>query len=162
MFTNISWGNYTTAVVLVLLSWYLFIGLRFYFVELKDILTGKQKFLFRSIGNKGNPEIPSNLDCQESPDIISSQSYVEESDQTFQEIEILLKKMRNVVADAAQGKLLKQEFMDEVGLVLKEYPSIKKSSFRSSISEVIVSECDKLESIHLTQQEAEALWDEKI
>ncbi|MFV8342070.1 hypothetical protein [Flavobacterium sp. XS2P39] len=161
MFTNISWGNYTTVVVLVLLSWYLFIGLRFYFVELKDILTGKQKFLFRSIGNKGNPEIPSNLDYQESPDIISSQSYVEESDQTFQEIEILLKKMRNVVADAAQGKLLKQEFMDEVGQVLKEYPSIKNSSFRSSISEVIVSECDKLESIHLTEEEAEALWDEK-
>lgn len=161
MFTNISWGNYTTVIVLLLLSWYLFIGLRFYFAELKEILTGKQKFQFRSIDNTRNPETASNSGYQESPDSLSSQSHLAESDKTFQEINKLVEKMRNVVVDVAQGKLPKQELVDYLGIVLREYPSVKKSPYRSSVTELIVSECEQLESIYLTQQEVEALWDEE-
>ncbi|MFV8347576.1 hypothetical protein [Flavobacterium sp. ZB4P13] len=155
MFTNISWGNYTIVVVLLGASWYLFVGLKFYFTELKDIATGKRKFQFRSY-----PEIQSNISYQESPDTSSSQSFLTESDQTFQDVDHLVERLKNVVADAAQRKLHQQEFVDYLGLVLTEYPSVKNSPFRSSVSELIVSECDKLESIHLTQQEAEALWNE--
>ncbi|MFV5703022.1 hypothetical protein ACM55F_14210 [Flavobacterium sp. XS2P12] len=156
MFTNISWGNYIVVVVLLGVSWYLFVGLRFYFAEIKDIATGKRKFQFRSY-----PEIPSNSSYQESPDSTLSQSYLTESDQTFKDVDHLVERLKNVVADAAQRKLHQQEFVDYLGLVLIEYPSVKNSPFRSSVSELIVSECDKLESIHLTQQEAEGLWNEK-
>lgn len=156
MFTNISWGNYIVVVVLLGISWYLFVGLRLYFAEIKDIATGKRKFQFQSY-----PEIPSNLGCQESPDSTSSPSFLTESDQTFQDVDHLVERLKNVVADAAQRKLLQQEFVDYLGLVLSEYPSVKNSPFRSSVSELIVSECEKLESIHLNQQETEALWNEK-
>jgi hypothetical protein len=156
MFTNISWGNYIVVVVLLGVSWYLFVGLRFYFADIKDIVTGKRKVQFQSY-----PEIPSELTYQESPDNTPSPSYLTESDQTFQDIDHLVERLKNVVADAAQRKLLQKEFIDYLGLVLTEYPSVKNSPFRSSVNELIVSECDKLESIHLTQQEAEALWNEK-
>jgi hypothetical protein len=156
MFTNISWGNYTIVVVLLGVSWYLFVGLKFYFTELKDIATGKRKFQFRSY-----PEIQSNSSYQESSDTSLSQSFLTESDQTFQDVDHLVERLKNVVADAAQRKLLQQEFVDYLRLVLIEYSSVKNSPFRSSVSELIVSECDKLDFIHLTQQEAEGLWNEK-
>jgi hypothetical protein len=158
MFTNISWGNYIVVVVLLLVSWYLFIGLRFYFDDLKEIVTRKRKLQFRGLGNTNYQDSQSELNDQDSVEVNLFQSEFALSDNTFEEVEELIERLKNVVADATKRKLLKQEFIDYLRLVLREYPSVKKSPFSSSVSELIVSECDKLESISLTQLEAEGLW----
>ena len=161
MFTNISWGNYIVAVVLLLASWYLFVGLRFYFDDIKEIVTGKRKLQFRRLGNTNYQEPQSELNYQNSPEVTSTQSSFGEFDTTFQDVDNLVERLKNVIADAAKRKFHKQEFLDYIKSILREYPSVKDSPFRSSVSELIVSECDKLESITLTQTEAEGLWDEK-
>ena|SRR3970040_689438 len=161
MFTNISWVNYIVVVALLLASWYLFIAFRFYFEEIKDIVTGTWKLQFRGADGKSAEQSQHDLKGPDSPEVSSSQSSFGEFDTTFQDVDALVERLKNVVADAAKRKLLKQEFIDYLRLVLREYPSLKDSPFRSSVSELIVSECDKLESITFTQTEAEGLWDEK-
>ena len=161
MFTNISWGNYIVVVVLLLASWYLFVGLRFYFDDIKGIVTGKRKLQFHRLGKTNYQEPQSELNYQDSPEVTSTQSSFGEFDTTFQDVDALVERLKNVIADAAKKKLHKQEFLDYIKLILKEYPSVKDSPFRSSVSELIVSECNKTESITLTQEEAERLWNEK-
>ena len=158
MFTNISWGNYIVVVVLLLASWYLFVGLRFYFDDIKEIVTGKRKLQFHRLGKTNYQEPQSELNYQNSPEVTSTQSSFEEFDPTFQDVDALVERLKSFIADAAKRKLLKHEFLDYIKLILKEYPSVKDSPFRSSVSELIVSECNKLESITLPQEEAEALW----
>ena len=153
MLKNISWGNYIVVVVLLVASWYLFVGVRFYFADLKDIATGKRKFQFRSF-----PQVQSNFDYREAPDGIPSSLSSIETDQAFQDVEDLVDKLKNLVADALQRKLPKKEFMYYLSLVLNEFPTVKNSPFRSSICELVVSECDKLEMIHVTQQDVDVLW----
>ena len=160
MFTNISWGNYIVVVVLLLASWYLFIGLRFYFDDIKEIVTGKRKLQFHRLGKTNYQEPQSELNYLDF-EITTSESEPAGSDTIFQEVDGLVKRLKNVITDATQRKLIKQEFQDYMRLALTAYPLLRDSPYRSSISELIVSECDKLESIHLTQQEVEALWDEK-
>jgi hypothetical protein len=154
MLTNISWDNYIVVVVLLVASWYLFVGVRFYFADLKDIATGKRKFQFGSF-----PQVKSKLDYREAPDGIPSSLSATETDQTFQDVEDLVEKLKNIVADALQRRLPKKEFLYYLSLVLHEFPTVKNSPFRSSICELVVSECDKLELIHVTQQEVDVLWD---
>ena len=154
MFTNISWGNYIVVVVLLATSWYLFVGLRFYFTELKDLATGEKKFPIRSF-----PQVQSNADYLETPNGIPSSLNETHTDQAFQDVEDLVEKLKNLVADALQRKLPKKEFMYYLSMVLNEFQTVKNSPFRSSICELVVSECDKLERIHLTQQEVDVLWD---
>lgn len=154
MFTNISWGNYVFVVLLLVASWYLFVGLRFYFAEVKSIVAGKRNFQFRSFS-----EVPSNFGYQDSYDSLPSQSQATESDQTFQDVENLVEKLKNLSGDALRRKLPKKEFMYYLSLVFNEFPTVKNSPFRSSICELVVSECDKLELIHVTQQEVDVLWD---
>ena len=161
MFTNISWGNYIVVIVLLLASWYLFVGLRFYFDDIKEIVTGKRKLQFQRLGKTNYQEPQSELNYQNSPEVTSTQSSFGEFDTTFQDVDSLVERLKNVIADAAKRKFHKQEFLDYIKSILWEYPSVKDSPFRSSVSELIVSECDKLESITLTQTEAEGLWDEK-
>jgi hypothetical protein len=52
MLTNVSWSNYSIAVAAVLLVWYLFLGFRFYYEELKQLVSGKQRDKFSFLGNE--------------------------------------------------------------------------------------------------------------
>ncbi|PTS98416.1 hypothetical protein DBR27_14440 [Flavobacterium sp. HMWF030] len=159
MFTNISWGNYIVVIILLLASWYLFVGFRFYFDDLKEIISGKRKLQFRGFENSNYQDPQSELKYQESPEAISDQNSLGEFDTTFQDVDALVGRLKSFIADAAKKKLVKKEFTYYLQLLLREFPSVKNSPFNSSVSELIVSECDKLESITLTQKEAEALWE---
>lgn len=159
MFTNISWGNYIVVVILLLASWYLFVGFRFYFDDLKEVISGKRKLQFRGFENPSYEDSQSELNYHESPEAISEQTSFGEFDTTFQDVDTLVARLKSFIADAAKKKLVQKEFTYYLQLLLREFPSVKNSPFNSSISELIVSECDKLESITLTQKEAEALWE---
>ncbi|WP_394776333.1 hypothetical protein [Flavobacterium sp.] len=159
MFTNISWSNYIVVIILLLASWYLFVGFRFYFDDLKEVLSGRRKLQFRGFENPNYQDPKFELKAQESPEEISEQASFGEFDTTFQDVDALVARLKTFIADAAKKKLVQKEFTYYLQLLLREFPSVKNSPFNSSISELIVSECDKLESINLTQKEAEALWE---
>jgi hypothetical protein len=162
MFTNISWSNYIVVVILLLASWYLFVGFRFYFDDLKQIASGKRKLHFRGFENQDDHDPQAEQNYQESPETISSQTSFGEFDTTFEDVDALVERIKKFIADAAKRKLLKQEFLNYIQLILKEYPSVKDSAFRSSVSELIVNESNTLTSVSITQAEAEGLWNEKI
>ncbi|MBC5862863.1 hypothetical protein [Flavobacterium turcicum] len=164
MFTNISWTNYTIVASLLLASWYLFIAFRFYFEEIKEIVTGSRKFQFSAVNEKSTPQSKHDFKDHEFIDSTSSaaiSSFVA-SDTTFQDVDALVERIKSVIADAINRKILKQELLDYLRLVLEEYPTVKNSPFRSSVSEFIVSESAKIETIDLIQAEVEDLWDDKI
>ena len=158
MFTNISWSNYIVVIVLFTAGWYVFIGLRFYFNDLREIATWKRKLQFRGLQNENFQEPESQLNSQYLPQATSIDSPFEEFDTTLEDVDALVDQLKIVIADAAKTKLSRQEFARHLKLVLAQYPLIKNSPLSSSVSELIVSECGKLEYAVLSQSEAEALW----
>lgn len=158
MFTNISWDNYIVVVILLLVSWYLFVGFRFYFDDLKEMISGKRKLQFRRLGDPNYGDFQSEENDQETPAPISSQPTFGEFDTTFQDVDALVALLKSFIADAAKKKLVKKEFTYYLQLLLREYPSVKDSAFRSSVSELIVTECKTVDAISVTQEEAEGLW----
>jgi len=160
MFTTISWSNYGIVIGGLLLVWYLFVGLRFYREEIKEIVEGKRKLQFRGAIGESNAQSdndPRHLDFEST----TSGAETAASNTIFQEVDGLVKQLKNVITDATQKKLIKQEFEDSMRSALFAYPLLRDSPYRSSVDELIVSECEKQGSILLTQQEVEALWDEK-
>ena len=158
MFTNISWGNYTVVVVPLIACWYLLVGLRFYAEELKDIVTRKRKLQFHGGDDESNVEPDYDLRYLDF-EIATSESAA--SNTIFQEVDGLVKQLKNGIADAIQRKLVKQEFEDHMRFALAAYPLLKDSPYRSSVDKFIVSECEKQGAVLLTEQEVKALWDEK-
>lgn len=157
MYTNISWGNYIIVIVLLLVSWYFFVGLQFYFVEIKEIVTGKWKLQNRRT-----------KDLEIHYDVVQPQTFTDtslqpsfgEPEESIINIDAFVEGLKNVVKEAAQRKLVKTEFQSFLSLLLCEFSSIKNSPFRSSVSEMIISECNKLDFISLSQVEVEELWNE--
>lgn len=157
MFTNISWGNYIFVIVLLLASWYLFIGFRYYLFDITEIVTGKRKLRNHRI-----------KDLEIHYDVVHPQTFTGsskktsfgETEETILDIDAFAEKLKNLVKDASQREVIKSEFIGHLSLLFTEYSSIKNSPFRSSVSELIISECEKLDTISLSHVEVEDLWNE--
>lgn len=159
MLTGISWNNYIVVVVSLSIVWYLFVGLRYYFDDIKDLVTGKRKLQFRGLEGKSILKSDYDFDYQKSDEILNAQVEFETIDPAFNEVEELVTKLKKAITDATQKKLIKSEFEDHLRFLLKEHPLLGNSPFRPSLNELIISEYEKQESVLLTHQEVDALWD---
>jgi hypothetical protein len=158
MLKNISWTDYIIAVAILLAIYYLFVGMRYFSGEIKDLLSGKRKLKFRTAlpDNHG----PYNPDEEQSD--METGSFEKTTDDDFAEVEHLIDRLKAVVADSSRRKLIPQEFKQYLSMVLKEYPSVRYSPIRSSVNELIVSECQKYGAVTLNEDEVELLWKEAV
>src|SRR5690606_1945147 len=119
-----SWTEYFMAIGLLLVIYYLLIGLRYHTNDLKRLLSGERRASDLNVDDFGN-------------DTDNAASENEGSDE-FEEVESLIERLRSVIADAAQRKLVYEEFRHYLRLLFKEYPSIRQAPIRSSVNELVV------------------------
>ena len=156
MLTNISWTDYIIAVAILLAVYYFFVGMRYFFADLKNLVSGKNNLKFMvgisydTIGESIHP-IEKNY-SGESP------AFETTTDDDFAEVEHLIERLKSVIADASGKKLIPQELKQYLHLVLQEYPNIKNSPFRTSINELVASECEKYGAVTLSEEDVEQLW----
>lgn len=159
MFTNISWTDYFITVTILLAIYYLFVGIRFYAGGIKDLLSGKRKLnLKTALYYNSKSEYPSDAEGNIHPEA----SFEETTDKEFTEVEHLIERLKELIADASRRKMIPQEFKQYLSLVLKEYPSVKNSSLRTSVNELIVSECEKYGTVTLTEDEVDLVWKDSM
>ncbi len=158
MLKNISWSDYFIAVAIALTLYYLFIGMRYFSVEIKDLLSGKRKLKLRT----ALPDLNGAYNTTVEEDDHEPGGFEITTDNEFNEVEHLIERLRTVITDASRRKLIPQEFRQYLSMVLKEYPSVKYSPLRSSINELIVSECQKYGAVTLNEDEVELLWKEAV
>ena len=159
MFTNISWTGYLTVVAILLAIYYLYVGVRYFSADLKGLFSERRQLKFKAkISGSTKPKdlpVPGENELETS-------SFEETTDDEFSELEHLIERLKAVIADASRRKLIPQEFKQYLRLVLKEYPTIRYSSLRLSISELIISECEKYGAVALKEAEVELLWKEAV
>jgi len=157
MFTNISWANYILVVTLLLAVWYLFVGMRFYFNDLQNFLVRKRK---------PNPSVDYNEfqndegKVRESFKFTNGQTETSETDILFQEVEELATKVKEAIANASSKNFNREEFIFLLQLTLKEHLHLKGSPFQVALNNLIISECERYGSIHLSAEELLMLWKE--
>ena len=157
MLTNISWTDYIIAVAISLVAYYFFVGMRYFSADLKNLISGKNNLRFM-VGISYDTEESENIQSSEKNYNVENSALETSSDDDFAEVEHLIERLKSVIADASGKKLIPQEFKQYLHLVLQEYPNIKNSPFRSSINELVASECEKYGAVTLSEDEVEHLW----
>ena len=152
MFTNISWTTCILVVILLLAVWYLFIGLRFYFNDLQNLLARKGKRDVE-LTNDENYSTPN-------AEYTSEQTEASDTDSLYHEVENLTRKLKETIADASSKNYHREEFIFLLQLTLKECPHLKGSPYQVAINNLIISECEKYGSLHLSAEEQVMLWKE--
>jgi hypothetical protein len=155
MLKNISWTDYIIAVSIALIIYYIFVAVRYFSDELKELLSGKRKLTVLPYGvpSENSDEVESELDHQ-----VEASGFANTTDDEFTEIEHLIERLKSVIEDASHRKLIPQEFKQYLSMVLKEYPSVRYSPLRSSVNELIISECEKYGAIALSESDVDLLW----
>ena len=156
MLTNISWTDYIIAVAILLAAYYFFVVMRYFFADLKNLISGKSNLKFMV----GIPYDTIGESIQPSEENYNGESPALETtaDDDFAEVENLIERLKSVIADASGKKLIPQELKQYLHLLLQEYPNIKNSPFRTAINELVASECEKYGAVTLSEDEVEQLW----
>ncbi|MFH6946722.1 hypothetical protein [Flavobacterium sp. FlaQc-50] len=125
MIKNVKESGFKDQSILLFASWYLFFGFRFYFDELKEVISGKRKLQFRRFGNAAYQDTEPELMNDDSPELTSNQTSFGEFDTTFEDVDALVTRLKSFITDAAKKKLVKKEFTYYLQLLLREFPSVK-------------------------------------
>lgn len=158
MLQHISWSGYIQAVIVLLILYYFFVGARYFSGEIKALFSGKRKLAFKA----ALPAVNDRYDRDNEPGQQTNNGFEETTDDAFAEVEHLIDRLKTVIADASQRKLVPEELKQYLRLVLKEYPALRYSPLRSSISELIQSECEKHRAVALNEEEVELLWKDAV
>ncbi|WP_281234825.1 hypothetical protein [Flavobacterium gelatinilyticum] len=159
MLNSISWNSYLVAVITLLVLWYLYTGLRYYSSEIKQILSGRKKIGFPSLGKKTKNDFLPSSD-QEDGNPANLNEAFQESFATLDEVKELSERLTGAVSESAELGRAKQEFNNYIRLILSEYPYVKISSLRSNVNNLLAYETKKHPELLLTSTEADELWEE--
>jgi hypothetical protein len=158
MFTNLSWANYLVVVTLLLAIYYTVIGIRFYSIELQHLW-----FRFR----KPTLNFASDKDISES-EFLDMEVAQDSTDNTpeqpiinpIQEIEQLSGQFHEALTRANSELFSKEAFIQLLRPILKFHPFLNDEPIKSSMQDLIISECEKNGTIELSKEEINELWNE--
>lgn len=143
MFQTISWQTYWTTIMILSIGYYLFIYLLYF---RKGLMNGFQNLSAETpitattksfSDNKTDSE---NIDNEERP----AQSCLDEINAFFE-----AKK---------KSKTVKSELLYGLHALVQKYPSLKASSYRNTLSNIMVTQAENICSVHLSADEVKSVW----
>jgi hypothetical protein len=84
----------------------------------------------------------------------------EKTDDTLQKVQELTAALKEIIAQAVDRNLIKEEFIPSLQSLLKKYHFLKISPYLGLINNMIASECEKYGYIQLSAEERVMLWNE--
>ena len=143
MLANISWKDYSIFILVTVCIYYAIVFTVFYKTEIMSIISR-----FNS-GNDGNENNWLVRQSDEEKTIDSN---------TNKAIEQLQNEIIVALQNARTKKLIRDEIMLSLQLVLHNYDSIRQSQSRQLINNYIKDACENMCSISLENEEADRLW----
>jgi hypothetical protein len=161
MLNNISWQSYWTTLALLLAGYYLIIYLLYYRSDFSV------RFRRKTFGGHDFSSVPLFLRERQPSDKVQSSLFDVDSSPEFQRPEVgteeyvLYSCMDELTAffeEAGRRKWVKEELMQVLQNILHKYRSLKASSYKESLSNVVVAQCEQNCSIHLNAEDLVRVW----
>jgi hypothetical protein len=131
MFTQISWGSYITAALVLSACYYLLIGYRYYRNDLLQLISGKK---------------------------VTANQVMEAFDMNNPLVESFSDAIEAFMNAAGKNELDKNTILKSLPILFKKYPASNDTALRESVQNLIINKCKSYCSIHLSDEELSALW----
>jgi hypothetical protein len=158
MLNHLSWTSYFEAVIALLVIYYLFIGVRFYATDIKQLFASGGK----SVAANSLPEQLVFKDVEKPAEGLPEEViYGQENhpDNDIQQTDELISSIKKRVAAASSGKTYAPDrLLPELKAIFTEHRSLKTSPHRQAINEQVVTECERTGVAELTEDEVDQWW----
>lgn len=166
MFNQITWAGYCTALLILLLIYYLCVLVFYFKSEIAQLISGEKK-LFRA-----DSSVKSALHLNERKSNFETLQYISSHDaeNIYQEtgensrtnlfplVHELAQELHHAIQKAGKQNYKKEELIFSLQLLLKGYTELKETNFTQAINDLIAAECQNNCSIPLSEEELKMLW----
>lgn len=144
IFSGISWKGYMAAVIILLILYYLVIGVRYYRKKILDFLTGKGINKRETFGSAP----------------IEKKNHGKEAEHLFARTRELTERIKDTMKIAHAQDYPKYQLLSLIKSLIAEYSEIKTPAITGAVNNAIISESSKYEIYHFKEEELGELWDE--
>jgi hypothetical protein len=131
MFTEITWSSYFVTVLLLFVGYYFIVGYVYYRNDLLQLISTKK----------------------------SRSDIVEAAQSLAPSVQPLSDEVQAFLNEAGKNKIDKEAIIVSLQMLLKKYHYLIDSDNREPIQDLIIDECKSYCSIHLSEEELNAIWD---
>ena len=149
MINSISWASYLYAISIILVIYYVVVLILYFRNDLLDYFVASKARLNRS-------STPQNTEVHNSGTQKSEPNFKTEDEKDS--IQELFSNIQSIVKTAASRNFPKEELLLSLQLRLKHQDGLNDSTLRGIINNNIIEACEHHCSIHLTEEEINALW----
>ncbi|PTS99885.1 hypothetical protein DBR11_11470 [Pedobacter sp. HMWF019] len=153
MLSKISWSQYLTTVLAILVLYYLYVFIRYYASDLQKGPSQRKQPIpdpATSYSNAAEVEEPS----YKSTDMAS-----ENTDDSFEKIELLIEELKQYMEVESKSLLVNDNIAHDLKQIVGKYHSLKYTPYKSAINELILAECSKYGLATLDENDVDGLWE---
>lgn len=159
LLNHLSWTSYLEAVCLLLVIYYLFIGLRYYADDLRRLVNQSAKNVNSTAAipdalHYGGPEEVSYPGTQE----LRKSNPDNRPDDSLSETDSLIGQVKQVILAASGKPFSPAILLPQIKKLLRANPGLRHSPHRPAINELIVAECERTGTALLTEDEVDQWW----
>lgn len=151
------WTVYTVALAAIILIYYTFVGWKYYRRELRSLFKGKTKNRIESssVGDRVKPSESAEPDPVPSDGTGQAATHDEA---LFSQVQALNEYLVTEIEEAHQKDYNKQDLIQMLQMILKEYGVLKGTPFQHKVNRRIDAECAKYGQMHLAEDDKDQLW----
>lgn len=155
MVTHISWTTFGITVLIILVSYYILLGVYCYAAEIGQIIKNKSQ--------TSNPLWVADEEEDFPTSILESTSTEEDTrfqipDDSQENVEILIENLKEGVVFASEHEYQELAYKAHLKSIIQQSAQLKGSVYEPAINEFLIKECEKYGSRTLSEEEVMQLW----
>lgn len=152
MFSNISWFEYLTFIMVSALVYYVFVLFTYYRYDLLQILKAKEDGV--EVEEKFRPKFE--FQQEHAPGIHLKNPYP--SPDISQIIQSFTDETAAYLKEAAKNKVAKENMLFSLGKITHKYPSLASSEFKESLNQFIINQTETYCAMCLNEEDLNKMW----
>ncbi|MDN5287466.1 MAG: hypothetical protein JWR38_3740 [Mucilaginibacter sp.] len=157
MFNHVSWISYLESIIILLLIYYVFIGIRFFSADIRQMLNRLTAPI--SVSQKTSDPL---VYQQDSKAVEAVTTFAGPSDDHYpedmREADNLMAAVKSCISTASDRDCPPETLKSQIQRLFQLHHVLKSSPHRSAINEWIVSECERTGTAGLTEEEVDQWW----
>lgn len=159
MFTSKPWAVYAGITTGALLIYYIFVGWKYFRTEISSLLRSKPKKRQLDSSTLITEAQQTSGPGQQNEEIMEEEEQPAwQNEALFTQVEDLFEHLASEIEEAHQKNYNRQDLIQMLQLILKEYQVLKGTPFQIAVNNRIDSECAKYGSIHLSEGDKGEVW----
>jgi hypothetical protein len=154
MFSNISWSEYLTFILVSALIWYAYVFYAYFRYDLFQSISGKKA----DSSNAIHFGTASTQQTESSPvNFQGDQPQLTETNQS-QVIESFVEEVRAYLNEAGQEEIPKESLIQSLSRITNKYSLLSQSEYKASLDQFIIQEAEANCAVLLDKNEVSRIW----